>query len=116
MKKKIVAGLVLTGLYLLYPMKVNDTYTYQQLHSLDWDNETAEILLKVGQYYGGDKYNQSYNMLIALNRAWDSQSAVAADIEDKISNIHYTHDSVEALKLVFNGYDPTFGNLEYKEV
>lgn len=83
---------------------------------MDWDNETAKNLLKIGQYYGGDKYSQSYNMLIALNRAWDSQSAVAADMKEEISNVRYTYESVEALKLVFNGYDPTFGKLEYKEV
>ena len=55
-------------------------------------------------------------MLVALNQSWNkniSIQTISADYD--LDYIFYSGESVEGLKLIYKGYDPTFGSLKYKE-
>ena len=116
MKKKILVGLMSLSLASCFYYNCGDCVTFQQKHSLDWDNKDSISLMKIGEYYGGDRYKQAYNMLVALNQSWNkniSIQTISADYD--LDYIFYSGESVEGLKLIYKGYDPTFGSLKYKE-
>lgn len=50
--------------------------TFQESHSCEWGIEDAEYLLKLGEYLGGDKYDQCYNMIVCLNNVWKNKKSI----------------------------------------
>lgn len=91
--------------------------TFQESHSCEWGIEDAEYLLKLGEYLGGDKYDQCYNMIVCLNNVWKNKKSIpetAKEVYEDIDEVEFSQTSLDALELIHNNYDPTAGDLEYE--
>lgn len=110
MIKKFLIGSIAASLIFVIPVEAKPL-------SYDWGYEDAEYLLKVGEWFGGDKYDQAYNMMVCLNKVWETRQSIpetALDISEKLRKIEYSQTSLDALEMIHEGYDPTGGDLDYE--
>lgn len=112
-KKILISSLVGITIFTI-PVEAK---TFQESHSCDWGIEDAEYLLKLGEYLGGDKYDQCYNMIVCLNNVWKNKKSIpetAKEVYEDIDKIEFSQTSLDALELIYNNYDATAGDLEYE--